>query len=344
MTAALKVLKPGLFASLQDRGRLGFQHFGVPVSGALDQDALYFANRLVGNDTDQLVLEFTGYGGQYRVEADSIRIALACSGTIQVSGEPDRSYPAFRSVVLRRGDIFSLQHALGAACMAIAGGFHGDKVMGSGSTYLRGGFGGFKGRFIAPDDLLEVDDAHQNPSWENQIILTPTEEEALNSAILRAVLGPQDDHFTKTAMRAFTTKDYQLTDQMDRMGLRLKGPKLTHSTLGANIVSDPTVLGSIQVPGDGLPIILSADRQTTGGYPKIATLITSDMWRLARFTPGAMIQFQLIDQEAGEEAMREHLQWRDDKAQSMRKIRMDNGIELDTLSNSNVISGVVFEN
>jgi biotin-dependent carboxylase-like uncharacterized protein len=190
--------------------------------------------------------------------------------------------------------------ASATAYLAIAGGFALTPFMGSLSTYVRGGFGGLDGRALRKDDRLPLA-LPSAPAGADQrgsgLDLAPPDE-------VRVVLGPQDDYFGAEALAAFLSTEWRVSREADRMGLRLEGPKLAHAK-GANIVSDGIAPGSIQVPGNGLPIVLLADRQTTGGYPKIATVVSADLPSLGRVSPGAPLRFRAISVAEAEAARRD---------------------------------------
>lgn len=301
MTASLKVIAPGMHTSIQDLGRIGFQHLGVPVSGALDTQALRLANLLVGNTEGEAALEIMHLGPTLDVCADSVRVALSGgSGAIEIVGQ-DTPVPAFRSVRMARGTRFRVTASgdSATAYLAVEGGFDIAEVLGSRSAYARGGFGGHFGRAIDAGDILPL---------RRSEVETRTERMLAQGALprprsVRVILGPQEDHFTEAAICALRESTYRVARAADRMGMRLEGPALSHRDR-FNIVSDGIAPGAIQVPGDGQPIILLADRQTTGGYPKIATVISSDLPALGRLRPGDEIRFETVTLEEASEARR----------------------------------------
>jgi biotin-dependent carboxylase-like uncharacterized protein len=209
--------------------------------------------------------------------------------------------------------------------------------MGSQSTLTRGGIGGFSGRALKIADMLPLRLAEAPERTE--VMLPPLALEP--PARVRVMLGPQDDHFTPAGLATLTGSTYTVSRATDRMGMRLEGPTLEHSAKGANIISDGIAPGSIQVPGNGLPIVLLADRQTTGGYPKIATVISADMPALGRMMPGSRIAFQVVDIEAAEAAARGLAA--DLEATATRLAPVAGGFLVDTakLMGENLISGAV---
>jgi len=301
MSGTLSVIASSSIAMLQDLGRTGNQRYGVPVSGALDTVSLRIANAVVGNPDGTAALEMFYRGPTLDVAAGSVRVA-AIGAAIEVVSGSSRTVAAGTSVRLVRGDRFTVgpcDTSL-AAYLAIEGGFALPGDLGSLSTFPRAALGGIGGRPIRKGDALPLalaaapDRAERRaPQWD----LAPP-------ARVRVVLGPQDDHFTEQGRRTFLESTYTVSRQSDRMGMRLEGPAIEHAK-GFNIVSDGTAPGSIQVPGNGLPIVLLADRPTTGGYPKIATVASADVPALGRLRPGATIGFAAITVEEAEAARRE---------------------------------------
>jgi biotin-dependent carboxylase-like uncharacterized protein len=305
MKPALRVLAPGLMTTLQDLGRRGYQSLGIPVSGALDAVALAAANALVGNPSRTGALEIAYHGPTVAVEAESTRLAFA-GGTTAIEalrGERRSAatrLPPLQSVRLRQGEVLRVGSLSGSAVgyLAVEGGFDVAPVLGSQSTYARAGLGGFAGRPLRAGDLLPLRQAHAKERAESMfpaLDLAPPQR-------IRVVLGPQE-HFTARGRRTFLESIYTVSPASDRMGMRLEGATLEHGD-GFNIVSDGVAPGSIQVPGNGLPIVLLADRQTTGGYPKIATVIAADLPALGRLAPGARLAFAVVSVTEAEAAHR----------------------------------------
>lgn len=294
MSAALLVEAPGLSTTLQDLGRHGHQALGLPPSGALDPVALRLANHLAGNPEGAAAIEICRLGPTLRVEAASVRVALAGAAA-------QGDLPMLQSRTLRAGETLRLGRlAGGAAYLAVEGGFAVPPVLGSLSTYLRGGIGGFGGRRLQARDRLPL----------AREAATPRREWALPHAVpaerdrpLRVLLGPQADHFTEAALDALLSEPFTVTAEADRMGLRLDGPRLAHAG-AAEIASDGNATGALQVPGSGRPIALLPDRNTIGGYPKIATVITADLPRLGQSVPGTALRFEAVAAEQARVALR----------------------------------------
>jgi allophanate hydrolase len=340
MTASLVVISPGLHTTVQDLGRCGFQDVGVPISGALDRIGLQLANALVGNARDAPALEMLLQGPSFMVAADAVRIALAgCNGCIEVDGEQARRVPAGTSVRLTRGETFRVTH-LGdsaCACLAIEGGIDVAPCMGSASTYVRGRIGGIGGMQLRAGTHVPLKQSSV-PRRPESTLGQPFDL-ALDAPV-RVVLGPQADYFTEAAIATFLAAEYAVSAQSDRMGFRLDGPVLQHAK-GYNIVSDGIVAGSIQVPGSGVPIVLMADAQTTGGYPKIATVISADIPALGRRRPGRKLRFTAVSVREAEDLRRAQEATLRRMMGSLRVADSQAPIDTATLLAHNLISGMV---
>jgi biotin-dependent carboxylase-like uncharacterized protein len=340
MTAALRVLSPGLMTTLQDLGRPGHQRLGIPVSGALDPISLRAANLIVGNPAATAALEIAYQGPVLAVEADSVRVALAgASAPVDILDESDAAQriPLLCSTRLQRGQRLRIGALAGAvAYLAVEGGFAVEPMLGSRSTYTRAGIGGFAGRAVTAGDLLPLARATVDEREERMLPLL----DLAAPARFRIVLGPQDDYFTEAAIRTLLESTYTVSPATDRMGMRLDGPKLEHAK-GFNIVSDGIAPGAIQVPGNGLPIVLLADRQTTGGYPKVAAVISADLPALGRLMPGAKVAFQAVSIDEAEAARRQMATLIADLEASIVTARHAGLIDEAKLMVANLVSGVV---
>lgn len=307
----LEVIDPAWAVTVQDGGRPGLRYMGVPLSGAADIQGLAAANILLDNAPETAGLELLGPGPTLRVAAGPIRCALAGEGYLLRTDNRDRSerLPAWRGVTCQTGD--TIQPCLSSgkpAYLALAGGLGLPEVLGSRSTYARARLGGLEGRSLQAKDMLPCfkieSGAAQRDTQADALAghgTRPcrTEADTQDVITLRAIAGPQQEHFTAEAVETFFSACYQVSADADRMGLRLQGPTLTHSDKGADIVTDGITPGAVQVPASGQPIILMQDAQTTGGYAKIAVVIQADMPRLGRLQPGDRIQFRQISlQEA----------------------------------------------
>lgn len=330
MSVALRVIAPGLSTTVQDLGRAGWMRFGVPPSGALDPRALAVANILVGNPAVAGALELTLTGGTFAVEGGSICIAIA--GADMPMTIDRAAAAAGRSHTLRPGAVVRLgtaRHGM-RTYLAVRGGFAAAPRFGSVATHHRSGIGGFAGRALAEGDLLPL--AETTPHGPDlRLAAAPP-----SYPRIRVVVGPQQDHFTHAAIDALSSSAYRVTHAADRMGLRLEGAPLTHAR-GFNIISDAIAAGSIQVPGGGQPIILLADRQTTGGYPKIATVISADLPVLGQARPGDILRFEAVGLEAAVAARRALQDWLDALPGRVSPIGT---LDSEDLLAANLISGV----
>jgi len=335
----LKTCAPGAHTSVQDLGRTGFRHLGVPTSGALDLKALRLVNRLVGNSAGTAGLEVLYLGPTFEVLSDSIRIALSGTGsTIELPDAPGHIFPAWQSVRLERGQKFKINLAPGRVCcyLAIAGGFDLPPVMGSLSTYTRASLGGFNGRILSQGDELPLKLSSVSDHADQIFQRAPDRDEG---SAIRITWGQQVDYFTDASLERLTAEEYTILPTSDRMGYRVSGPRLNHKD-SFNIVSDCTAVGAIQVPGDGAPIILLADCQTTGGYPKIATVISSDLGRLASRPPGSQVRFKAVSIAEAEIIAHEHEATICAIENNTKPVHHAHGVDIDALYDVNLISGI----
>ena len=293
----INIVTAGLFTTVQDGGRWGFQAYGMPVAGAMDRYAYNLANILAGNPPGAACLEMTVTGDAIRFETDGY-VAI-CGADMQPSLD-DREANTWSSFPVAAGSTLAFGYAA-RGCrtyLAVRGGIDVPAVLGSRSTYTRAAVGGLEGRKLKAGDTLAIGRSDQA---DNRPLLLPDAyrpADAGSETTLRVLPGPQDDHFTAVGLATMFASAYTVTDEADRMGYRLEGPKIAHSGK-ADIVSDALPQGAIQVPGHGMPIIMMADRQTTGGYTKIGTVIGPDLALLAQAKPGDTIRLrQCSDEEA----------------------------------------------
>ncbi len=289
MTTHLRVVAAGPSSTVQDRGRFGYQRYGVSVAGAADPLLHAAANALVGNPADAGVVEFTMMGDTLTVEGGPVRLAVAGDVPLFVDDQP---VPSWTSLRLRDGEtlrIGALRDGV-RGCWAVEGGMALDPVLGSVATHSRSRLGGLHGGALKAGDRIPLRLAAAADRGEATLdpsLLPPRGE------VIRVVLGPQDDAFTPAGIAAFLGGEYSVSHEADRMGYRLTGPVIEHAR-GFNITSDGIPLGAVQVPGTGQPIVLLADRQTTGGYPKIACVIGPDVAALAQKRPGDRFRFRAV--------------------------------------------------
>jgi allophanate hydrolase len=339
MSAGLKVLAPGLHTTVQDLGRPGYQAIGVPVSGSLDAVGLRLTNALVGNPPGTPALEVLINGPTFEVAAETVRMALAGAGASLAIGAEKVRVGAGQSVTLPRGEVIEVVAGRQSACcyLAVEGGVAVPLVLGSASTYVRAAIGGLEGRALRPGDFVPLATARASERAELRLPLplTPTGDQPI-----RVVLGPQQEYFTEEAVAAFLEAEFRISPSADRMGMRLDGPLLQHLR-GWDIVSDAITTGAIQVPGSGQPILLLADHQTTGGYPKIATVISADLPLVGRRRPGDPLRFAAVTVEAAEALCRDEERRLAGVVAAIEPVPQRRGIDLGSLYDGNLISGVV---
>ena len=294
----IRVLSPGLMTTVQDGGRRGWQQFGVPVCGAMDEYSLALANRLVDNEPDEAALEITLLGPSLRFEVPCVFAVCGGEFEMKLDGqviEPARAYAASFGAVLEIGP--ARQGA--RAYLAVAGGFDLPIVLGSRSTSLKGGFGGYEGRRLLKDDQLPLRAPMPwLPFMEYRVLERELRQYPLEDRPARVVLGPQQERFSGKGVETFLSGSYRLTGESDRMGYRLEGPAIEYAPgCDGNIISDGVVMGAVQVPS-GQPIVMMADRQTTGGYAKIAVVISADLPLLAQKKAGDTVRFSAVEPRA----------------------------------------------
>ena len=291
----VEVITTAAGSSVQDGGRFGCRRLGVSTAGAMDRWALARANALVGNAATAAAIEFPFFGGRYRVSGGPILVAVAGPGiSMNIAG---RRIESDRSALARHGEEVSISPVRGGVYgyLAIGGGILTEPDLGSRSTHLRSGIGGDP---IKAGDRLPC--LPQEIGAQERQLIMPEQAE---TGPIRAVLGPQADHFADETKKAFLSQPFTVDPHSDRMGITLNGPGLAHVG-DFNIVSDGIVPGSVQVPGSGQPIIMMRDCQTTGGYPKIATVISADLDQVAQAEPGSTLRFTAVSVEEASKAAR----------------------------------------
>ncbi|WP_458413217.1 biotin-dependent carboxyltransferase family protein [Schinkia sp. CFF1] len=306
---SVKVLHPGLSTTIQDLGRFGSQKFGVIVSGAMDSISLRIANLLIGNSEGEGALEITLFGTTLEFQSEQL-IAIT-GGNLQPTIDGEEA-PMWRPILIRKGSILKFKSAITGcrAYVAFAGGIQVPEVMGSKSTYLRAEIGGFHGRALQKGDEFSFGSyTHIALSFVGQL-------EKMNrhfpwsvnykeffsfkqTQTIRVLRGSEYHRFDESSQQTFFSEPYTLTTQADRMGYRLEGKALSLAEK-FELLSEGVTYGTIQVPSNGQPIILMADRQTTGGYPKIGQVISADLPKLAQLQPKAKILFKVVSIEQAE--------------------------------------------
>jgi biotin-dependent carboxylase-like uncharacterized protein len=297
------VLKAGLFTTVQDLGRSGFLGYGVPLSGAMDQFSLVAANQMVGNEPSCACLETTFVGPELEVlRGTQVAVTGAeCSPRINA-----RSVPMWRTLSLEKGDVLSFGNARGGcrAYLSVRGGVDVPLVLGSRSTFARGRFGGLDGRALRIGDVIgRFDVAPLRTEYSLPEKFLPSFADCVEA---RVVLGPQEDMFTDEGVSMFLSGLFRITPEADRMGYRLDGPRVIHRN-SADIVSDAILPGAVQVPQDGRPIVVMRDAQTTGGYSKVAVVISPDLNVLGQARPGGSVRFSRVSVDEAQRRSREYL-------------------------------------
>lgn len=311
----IRILDPGPLTTAQDPGRFGQLRYGIPPSGPVDRRAFVIANHLVGNDDAAAGLECTYMGPRFEVDRACAIAVTGASVPVTVNREPR---PPWTTIVLHPGD----QVRIGApragvfSYIAFSGGLDLPVVLGSRSTYLRGRLGGVEGRALRAGDVLKCLPTSAPPRL--RTVDSRYVPDFGSEPEIRIVLGPQADRFTDDGVAALVGSPYEMLPQFDRMGARLRGPRVTHAR-GHDIISDGIPLGGIQVPGDGQPIVLLVDRQSTGGYTKVATVCSFDIGRVGQVKPGQRLTFRAIDVAEAHRLLRE------DAASLARAVREGNG-------------------
>ena len=300
---SIEILRPGMFSTIQDKGRSHLRKYGIPESGVMDEWAAGIANFLVGNSGDSPLIEFTLTGGRLRFLSDC-RVALSGADmNPQIDNKPIKMD---EGIVVKSGSELSFGTAKrGLRCyLAVSGKWQIQEVMGSHSTYVPGNFGGFEGRALKKGDIIQI--SSRIPEAQRHL---PKElvRYYSKSAEISFMKGPEWDIIPDGAKKQFLSASYAIESTSDRMGIRLKSDKailLERNSLASSAV----IPGSIQLTNGGQPIVLMKDGQTIGGYPRLGTVIKSDLFRLAQIQPGGEIRFNLIDHE---EALRRYRLYKD---------------------------------
>ena len=297
---SITVLNPGLLTTVQDLGRIGYQQFGVSVSGAMDPRSTAIANLLVGNPDGEAVLECTMMGPHLQFNKDN---CIAITGGDLGATLDGQSVETYRAVKVAAGQVlkFTMPKKGCRAFIAFAGGLDIPEVMGSRSTYMKAKIGGLNGRKLEKGD--EIGFRAPKTELKNMNFRSMASEFVPRPEYtIRVVLGPQDDYFTEAGIQTFLSQVYTVTPEFDRMGCRLEGEVIAHKD-GGDIISDGIAFGAIQVPSAGKPIIMLGDRQTTGGYTKIANVISVDFRILAQLKAGDKVRVEKVSIKAAQDAL-----------------------------------------
>lgn len=289
----LEILEPGFLTTVQDRGRGGFEQYGVTRGGAMDVLALRAANRLVGNGDDEAALELAAGGLRVRGSSRTLAAVTGAEYELAIDGRP---VPAHTALLMRAGETLSVGARTrgGYGYLAFAGGIEVPRVLGARATDLRGGFGGFEGRALRTGDRLAVGRTPNDRALERAGRTLPAHlvEYYRAGLPIRILWGPHDEFFSEDARAAFIRSGYTVGEHSDRMGMRLAGPPI--APRAGELLSCGLVRGAVQAPPDGQPIILQADCQTTGGYPILGTVVRADQARLAQKRPGEIVRFAVV--------------------------------------------------
>lgn len=291
MIKVCKMIKPGMFSTVQDLGRIGYQKDGIIVSGAMDTYSFQLANLLVGNDRNDPALEITVIGPVIEFLVDTQIAITGAETTVLLDDEKIHLWKSYR---VKKGQILKFLPATNGVrlYLAIAGGIVVPKVLNSAATYVAGKLGGFQGRKLEKGDILLGKVDPYIPKYE-RFLCKKYIPNIRDKSIIRVIKGPEFTQFTDESVQHFFQSYYEITETADRMGYRLFGKQLTRK-VKRNMISDAVTFGTIQVPEDGQPIILMADRQTTGGYDRIANVISVDLPKLAQLAPRSQIRFQEV--------------------------------------------------
>ena len=304
MNNYFKILRPGINSTFQDLGRFGLQHLGIAPSGCMDKSLFCLSNKLVGNKVSEGSLEFAYQGPLLEIVGDSALVAISGKvnfNIISKNGETKQGI-SNESFVVNAGDKIDVISTINSAYgyLSIFGGFKLDKIKGSVSTLTRAKIGPNNGEKLKSEEKIFFNKSSI------EMKKNKFELEIDKDNTIRVMKGLQFDYFSKKSQKDFFIKDYSVTNLTDRMGMRLEGEKL-ENIISKNIKSEGISKGSIQIPGDGQPIVLLSDHPTIGGYPKIANVITADYDKLAQKIPGSKLKFKLVDLSVAEKAFQNYV-------------------------------------
>lgn len=295
---AFEVLNPGVFTTVQDLGRPGYMKYGTPASGVADRFSAQVANLLVGNSAGAALLEITLFRLELMALSDLLVAVTGGNLSPVVNGNP---LPMWQAVSIKTGDRISFRGRKRGfrSFLSARGGFSGPRYLGSRSVFSRG----LMGNPLKPGEILETENSAVLPPFDAPFPLNLIPDFSPHPT-LRVILGPQQDRFSPKGLATFLSSEYTVSAQSDRMGYRLEGPRIEH-VQGADIISEAIARGAIQVPGDGLPIIMLWDAQVSGGYTKIANVITADHDLLAQTMPGETLRFKAVTLGEAKAALRQ---------------------------------------
>ena len=291
----MTVRSPGPLSTVQDGGRFGYMSTGFSPGGAMDSYSMKLANLLVGNLPEAGVIEMTMMGMTVAFDGDAV-VAITGADMQPFLNDEETPLPLYTAFAVHKGDVLKMGAAQKGmrSYLAVAGGFDLPYVMGSMSTNLKCGLGGYRGRKLMAGDSIALRYAMDLSML--GVRQLPPENDYKKSITVRVVLGPQEDYFTRQGIATFLSSAYTVSGQSDRMGVRLEGNKIENKN-GVDIISDGIATGAVQIPASGTPIIMMADRQTTGGYAKIATVISADLKQMAQAAPGTVVRFASVTEK-----------------------------------------------
>jgi antagonist of KipI len=297
----IQAQEPGLFTTVQDLGREGFGPMGVSPSGAADATSLRIGNRLVGNAEGAAGLEMTLLGGTFVFPEGALLALTGSDFGATLDGKPVELWTSFEA---RAGQALQLGPTRsGARCyLCVRGGIEVKLFLGSASTHLLSGLGGHEGRALRKGDVLKIGEA--NGSYRKRTVAAKMLEGLSPREVLRVTPGPQSDWFPEASQRLFYGSTYRVAEESNRMGLRLEGAPIP-APPGGEMISEGVALGAVQVPEGGQPIVLFVEQQTTGGYPKIANVISADFHSLGQLRPRDEIRFERVGWETARGLLRE---------------------------------------
>lgn len=347
MTGALEIVSPGFQSFIQDKGRTGFQEFGIPICGSVTPHWMELGNCLVGNVAVAAGIEFRVVGPTLKAVDEPVKLAVCGNVKIEIISRGvaelhTHSVSGWRSFTLNPDEeakIGTLEQTM-SGFIAVSGGVDVKPVMGSKSTYVRSELGGLDGGFLKSGNCLKLGSNSLKLANEaDKLIPSPPVGTAER---VRVVLGPQEDFFEETTIDQFLKNYYTISKQSDRMGARLEGSPLRHKKeKGSQIISDGVTPGAIQVPGSGQPIVLLNDGQTVGGYPKIATVISPDLHLIANSLPGTEFCFEAVSAHEACVIARQSREELERMKRSIVAASANGFVNLKALYESNLIGGVV---
>ncbi|MDG5787445.1 biotin-dependent carboxyltransferase family protein [Evansella sp. AB-P1] len=307
-----EVIDPGLHTTVQDLGRIGYQKYGIVPAGAMDDYSFQLGNLLLGNERHAAGLEITMLGPTLRILNDTEIVIAGANLSPTLNKQP---IPMWTSIHVSKGDElgFGKPQSGTRAYILVEGGIDVPDVMGSKATYVKAQIGGYEGRALQVKDVIQchgsVARITENSMTSNRrktISFSATPNLEMNS-VIRVIPGPQESMFSEETIEKFYNSTYKISTQSDRMGYRLEGePLIRHNS--NEMITDAVTEGSIQVPSDGQPIVLMADRQTSGGYPKIANVISVDLWKVAQRLPGQSLSFKKVSVTKAHDELRKREQ------------------------------------